>query len=193
MNLLKKIILILVIMAAAAGGWYEFYWRASPAYAAGEIQQAWEHKDLQKFKERVDMDKVYSYAVDDTALYMKEDGRSEYKLAASVLKLLKKQAVDGLVKETERRFREEGEKNPSGKPAQIVYTALGSAAISLTDIVDVKEEKDKAFVNVKLHDKKLDKDFTWKVQLEKDVNGVWTAVRIVNLKEYLAERNVLKK
>ena len=66
--------------------------------------------------------------------------------------------------------------------------SLGSAALSLTDMLDVKEKDGKALVNVKVHDKKLDKDFTWQVLMEKDVNGNWTAVKIVNLKDYLKER-----
>ena len=41
---------------------------------------------------------------------------------------------------------------------------------------------------VKVHDKKLDKDFTWQVLMEKDVNGSWTAVKILNLRDYLQER-----
>ena len=65
---------------------------------------------------------------------------------------------------------------------------LGSAALSFTDVLDVKEKDGKALVNVKVHDKKLDKDFTWQVLMEKDVNGNWTAVKIVNLKDYLKER-----
>lgn len=41
---------------------------------------------------------------------------------------------------------------------------------------------------MKLHDKDLARDFTWQVQLEKDVNGLWTATRILNFTDYLKER-----
>jgi hypothetical protein len=187
-SLMKKIILILALLLACAAGWYFLYWSKTPAYAAAEIQQALKKKDLQLFKERVDLDKVYSSAVDDTASYLASDGRPEHALAASLLKMLKKQAVDEMVRQTEIRFTENGEKDASGRAGKIMSASLGSAALSLTDVLDVKEKDGKALVNVKVHDKKLDKDFTWQVLMEKDVNGNWTAVKIVNLKDYLKER-----
>lgn len=187
-SLMKKIILILTLLLACAAGWYFLYWSKTPAYAAAEIQQALKKKDLQLFKERVDLDKVYSSAVDDTASYLASDGRSEHALAASLLKMLKKQAVDEMVRQTEIRFTENSEKDASGRAGKIMSASLGSAALSLTDVLGVKEKDGKALVNVKVHDKKLDKDFTWQVLMEKDVNGNWTAVKIVNLKDYLKER-----
>lgn len=187
-SLIKKIILILALLLACAAGWYFLYWSKTPAYAAAEIQQALKKKDLQLFKERVDLDKVYSSAVDDTASYLASDGRPEHALAASLLKMLKKQAVDEMVRQTEIRFTENSEKDASGRAGKIMSASLGSAALSLTDVLDVKEKDGKALVNVKIHDKKLDKDFTWQVLMEKDVNGNWTAVKIVNLKDYLKER-----
>lgn len=187
-SLIKKIILILALLLACAAGWYFLYWSKTPAYAAAEIQQALKKKDLQLFKERVDLDKVYSSAVDDTASYLASDGRPEHTLAASLLKMLKKQAVDEMVRQTEIRFTENSEKDASGRAGKIMSASLGSAALSLTDVLDVKEKDGKALVNVKVHDKKLDKDFTWQVLMEKDVNGNWTAVKIVNLKDYLKER-----
>ncbi len=187
-SLMKKIILILALLLACAAGWYFLYWSKTPAYAAAEIQQALKKKDLQLFKERVDLDKVYSSAVDDTASYLASDGRPEHALAASLLKMLKKQAVDEMVRQTEIRFTENSEKDASGRAGKIMSASLGSAALSLTDMLDVKEKDGKALVNVKVHDKKLDKDFTWQVLMEKDVNGNWTAVKIVNLKDYLKER-----
>lgn len=187
-SLIKKIILILALLLACAAGWYFLYWSKTPAYAAAEIQQALKKKDLQLFKERVDLDKVYSSAVDDTASYLASDGRPEHALAASLLKMLKKQAVDEMVRQTEIRFTENSKKDASGRAGKIMSASLGSAALSLTDVLDVKEKDGKALVNVKVHDKKLDKDFTWQVLMEKDVNGNWTAVKIVNLKDYLKER-----
>lgn len=187
-SLMKKIIPILALLLACAAGWYFLYWSKTPAYAAAEIQQALKKKDLQLFKERVDLDKVYSSAVDDTASYLASDGRPEHALAASLLKMLKKQAVDEMVRQTEIRFTENSEKDASGRAGKIMSASLGSAALSLTDVLDVKEKDGKALVNVKVHDKKLDKDFTWQVLMEKDVNGNWTAVKIVNLKDYLKER-----
>lgn len=106
-SFMKKIILILAVLLAAGAGWYFLYWSKTPAYAAGEIQQAVKQKDLQLFKERVDMDRVYSYAIDDTVSYLAADGVPDHGLAAAILKMLKKQAVDELVRQTELRFQQE--------------------------------------------------------------------------------------
>lgn len=187
-TIVKKAVLVLALILCAAGGWYVLYWSRTPAYAAGEIQQALKKKDLQLFKERVDMDRVYGSAVDDTAAYLASDGRVDHELAASLLKMLKKQAVDEMIRQTEIRFTEGNNKESSGKAGKIMSASLGSAALSLTDILDVKEENGKALVYVKVHDKKLDKDFTWQVLMEKDVNSSWTAVKILNLRDYLQER-----
>lgn len=104
-SFMKKIILILAVLLAAGAGWYFLYWSKTPAYAAGEIQQAVKQKDLQLFKERVDMDRVYSYAVDDTVSYLAADGVPDHGLAAAILKMLKKQAVDELVRQTSSGFK----------------------------------------------------------------------------------------
>lgn len=46
-TIVKKAALVLALILCAAGGWYVFYWSRTPAYAAGEIQQALKKKDLQ--------------------------------------------------------------------------------------------------------------------------------------------------
>lgn len=40
MSIFKKLLISLMILFAAAGGWYFLYWQNTPAFAAGEIQQA---------------------------------------------------------------------------------------------------------------------------------------------------------
>ena len=45
-SLLKKIIIAVIVILAAAAGWYFLYWKNTPAYAAGEIQQAVQHLSL---------------------------------------------------------------------------------------------------------------------------------------------------
>ena len=119
---------------------------------------------------------------------LKELEETAKKQGEAITEMLKKQAVDEMIRQTEIRFTEGNGKESSGKAGKIMSASLGSAALSPTDILDVKEENGKALVYVKVHDKKLDKDFTWQVLMEKDVNGSWTAVKILNLRDYLQER-----
>ena len=187
--MIRKIIALLAVLLLGAAGWYFLYWEKTPAYAAGEIQQAVQKKDYQLFRERVDMDKVYGSAVDDLAAYLSDSGKPDRRLAASLLKGLKKEAVGALKQYTEKQFRS-GESGDSliDRSAQKITAYIGSGALSLTDILSIEEKDGKAVAAVKLHDKKLNKDFTWQVLLERDINGTWTATKVLNLKEYLRER-----
>lgn len=189
-GLLKKLIIGLLLVCIAAGGWYFFYWQNTPAYAAGEIQQAVQKKDWALFQKRVDLDKVYCYALDDILESLKIDGKPEDRLAASLLKSIKKEVVKELIRQTEIKFQEKAPVSRSmlDKPIQKLTAYVGSSALSLTDIFNIEEKDGQTIAYVKLHDKDLNKDFTWQVQLEKDVNGNWNATRIVNLKDYLKER-----
>ncbi|HBK28199.1 MAG TPA: hypothetical protein DDY92_06695 [Dialister sp.] len=189
-HMLKKILLCLLLILIGAAGWYFLYWQKTPAYAAGEIQQAVQRKDWDLFQKRVDLNKVYGYALDDILAELQIDGKPQDRLAASLLKSIKKEVVKELIRQTEIKFQEKApvSKSMLDKPIQTLTAYVGSSALSLTDIFQVEEKDGLAIAHVKLHDKDLNKDFTWDVQLEKDVNGNWTATRILNLRKYLEER-----
>ena len=190
---MKKIFIIIGLILAAGAGFYFGYWTKTPAYAAGEIQQAIQKKDLQLFKERVDMEKVYSYAVDDVLAELKADKAPKYKIAAAVINGLKKELISELIQRTEMKFKTDAPQGKSflNEPVESVTAYVGSAALSMTDVLDVEEQEHSAVVKVKIHDKELDKDFIWHVQMEKDINGNWMSVRVLNFKDYLSERKQL--
>ena len=190
MSLLKKLLLVLLLLLAAAGGWYFLYWQNTPAFAAGEIQQAVQKKDWDLFCKRVDVAKVYSYALDDMLAELKADGLPEHAIAASLVKSIKKEVVKELIRQTEIRFKDGTPTSKSllDKPVKTLTAYAGSSALSLTDIFKIEEKDGKAIAYVQLEDKDLSRDFIWQVQLEKDVNGLWTATRILNFTDYLKER-----
>lgn len=190
MSLLKKLLLVLLLLLATAGGWYFLYWQNTPAFAAGEIQQAVQKKDWDLFCKRVDVAKVYSYALDDMLAELKADGLPEHAIAASLVKSIKKEVVKELIRQTEIRFKDGAPTSKSllDKPVKTLTAYAGSSALSLTDIFKIEEADGKAIAYVQLEDKDLSRDFIWQVQLEKDVNGLWTATRILNFTDYLKER-----
>lgn len=190
---MKKLFVIIGLIVALAVGFYFGYWTKTPAYAAGEIQQALQNKDLQLFKERVNMEKVYSYAIDDILDELKADNLPEHKIAAAIVKGLKQEIITELIHRTEISFETETRQSKSflDEPVASITAYAGSAALSMTDVLNVEEQGNSAIVKVKIHDKDLNKDFIWHVQMEKDINGSWTAVRVLNLKEYLRERKDL--
>ncbi len=190
---MKKLFVIIGLIVALAAGFYFGYWTKTPAYAAGEIQQALQKKDLQLFKERVNMEKVYSYAIDDILDELKADNLPEHKIAAAIVKGLKQEIITELIHRTESSFEMETRQSKSflDEPVESITAYAGSAALSMTDVLNVEEQGNSAIVKVKIHDKDLNKDFIWHVQMEKDINGSWTAVRVLNLKEYLKDRKDL--
>lgn len=190
---MKKLFVIIGLIVALAAGFYFGYWTKTPAYAAGEIQQALQKKDLQLFKERVNMEKVYSYAIDDILDELKADNLPEHKIAAAIVKGLKQEIIIELIHRTESSFEMKTRQSKSflDEPVESITAYAGSAALSMTDVLNVEEQGNSAIVKVKIHDKDLNKDFIWHVQMEKDINGSWTAVRVLNLKEYLKERKDL--
>lgn len=190
MSILKKLLIALMILLAAAGGWYFLYWQNTPAFAAGEIQQAVQKKDWDLFCKRVDVARVYSYALDDMLAELKADGLPEHAIAASLVKSVKKEVVKELIRQTEIRFKDGAPVSKSllDKPVKTLTAYAGSSALSLTDIFKIEEADGKAIAYVQLEDKDLSRDFIWQVQLEKDVNGLWTATRILNFTDYLKER-----
>lgn len=190
---MKKLFVIIGLIVALAAGFYFGYWTKTPAYAAGEIQQALQKKDLQLFKERVNMEKVYSYAIDDILDELKADNLPEHKIAAAIVKGLKQEIITELIHRIESSFEMETRQSKSflDDPVESITAYAGSAALSMTDVLNVEEQGNSAIVKVKIHDKDLNKDFIWHVQMEKDINGSWTAVRVLNLKEYLKERKDL--
>lgn len=190
MSIFKKLLITLMILLAAAGGYYFLYWQNTPAFAAGEIQQAVQKKDWALFCKRVDVAKVYSYALDDMLAELKADGLPEHAIAASLVKSIKKEVVKELIRQTEIRFKDGAPVSKSllDKPVKTLTAYAGSSALSLTDIFKIEEADGKAIAYVQLEDKDLSRDFIWQVQLEKDVNGLWTATRILNFTDYLKER-----
>ena len=156
---MKKLFVIIGLIVALAAGFYFGYWTKTPAYAAGEIQQALQKKDLQLFKERVNMEKVYSYAIDDILDELKADNLPEHKIAAAIVKGLKQEIITELIHRTESSFEMKTRQSKSflDEPVESITAYAGSAALSMTDVLNVEEQGNSAIVKVKIHDKDLNK------------------------------------
>ena len=70
-----------------------------------------------------------------------------------------------------------------------------SKAASFKDISTVSKNGDTAIVGVKYHNRKVDKDYTLNVKMEKLNDGKWRAKEITNLLELLdqTERDEVEK
>lgn len=184
------LLLLIAILLAGAAGFYYFYWSRTPEYAAGEIREAVTEKNFQLFQERVDLEKVYGYALDDLIDEASGSDVKDHRVAAGLMRALKKPLTEEMIRQTGQYFAKNAQPDhsPLAAVTRTIKAYTGSAALSLTDIAQVHQEGDKAKASVRLHDSDLGRDFTWTVTMEKDVNGRWAVTRIDNLKEYLQER-----
>lgn len=188
---IQKIVFTAAAAVGIGSGWYLAFWMRTPEYAAGEIYQAVQQKDYQLFRDRVDLEKVYSAAIDDVAAEAERSDTRDHQIAAGLMKSLKHPLVKALINETEEEFRPDPTKEDDSLLAPLVNavkSTVGGAALSVTGIADVEQHGDTATAHVKLHDKDLGKDFTWDILLEKDANDRWAATKVLNLTDYLAER-----
>ena len=100
----EKLLLVLLLLLAAAGGLVFLYWleQLRPAFSGGhDPSRAVQKKDWDLFCKRVDVAKVYSYALDDMLAELKADGLPEHAIAASLVKSIKKEVVKELIRQTE--------------------------------------------------------------------------------------------
>lgn len=188
---IQKIVFTAAAAVGIGAGGYLSFWMRTPEYAAGEIYQAVQQKDFQRFRERVDLEKVYGAAIDDLAAEAERSDTRDHQIAAGLMKSLKRPLVNAMIRETEAEFRPGPDENGDSLLTPLVSAAksyVGGAALSMTDIVDVVQDGDTATARVKLHDKDLGKDFTWDILLEKDANDQWAATKVLNLTDYLAAR-----
>lgn len=188
---IRLLALLLAVLLAGAGSFYYFYWSRTPAYAAGEIREAIVEKNFQLFQERVDLRQVYGYAIDDLIDEASSSDQKEHKIAANLMRALKKPLTEEMIHQTGQYFQKKNpqpDHSPLAAVTRTIKAYTGSAALSFTDIADIREEGNAAKAMVRLHDSSLNRDFTWELTMEKDVNGRWAVTRIDNLKEYLKER-----
>lgn len=185
-----SIALISIFIFISSG--YYFYWINTPMYAAGEIQRAIQTNDYELLLKHVDLEKVYTAALDDSIEVLLSEDTPDNKAIINIIKQLKKPLVKELTKQTESYFYHNKKTNALfEQPINTLTSYIGLTTLSITNFISVEEQNEYAILTIKLHDKNLNHDFNWKVKMEKDVNGTWCVVRILNLKEYIIERKTL--
>lgn len=182
-----------LLAAAAAGeGWYYFYWMKTPQYSLGLVQSALSDRDFDRFERHVDMKSVYSHGYDDIVAEELSEKDKNNPLAAALIKGLKSTAVKELIRETEERFRgdepDTAKEKASARFLKNAENRIGTAALSLTDVVSVQREGDEATALLRIHDKALGRDFQWQIRMVKNPEGDWRIVEVTNFRAYLKER-----
>ena len=192
LKLLLAAVLLCLISSAA---WYFLYWIRTPQYSLGLIRESITSHNFVLLQKHADLESLYSHGYDDMASEMPKNLRNN-PLASAIVKSLKGRIISQLIDETGKNFdaaaNQKGltkEEQASDDFSNLLKNRIGAAAISMTDIVSVTRNGNEATADIRIHDKKLNRDFIWKIRMVPNSDGSWKAVQIMNLKEYLEERS----
>jgi len=203
MDRTKKLLLFLFVIIIATAAFYFFYYQKTPYYSLLTIQQAVKNHDVITFEKHVDLDKVLGSFFDDVVENQAEGMSLEEKQMVSSLSRLFKGAFVQTAKEKiiNDLSTEKKPSNPTDQESdQTVKTQANKKSI-FKNLVDklqpnkmdfkgagnTKTEGDTAFIDVTLFDTKLEKDFTFTAQMERQQDRTWKLVGMLNIQNYLRE------
>lgn len=198
----KKIIalILVVLVVAGIGGW--FYYKRTPAYTFSLIQTALEQKDWKGFQRHVDTENLLSTSYDvliesslDEDGSMDEQGK---KMALGVIRMMKPNIVTSLNKDLEQwvttgsiKAPDPGEASAMQAQAQMVGLNMlhkaGLDRLAITGVGSINKDGEMYTMPMKVHDEKLDQDFTLQLGLKQLDDGTWQILEVKNLRQYLKD------
>lgn len=186
-----SIFIIIVLLLS-----YFFYYTKTPAYSIYIIQKAVEQQDWETFAEHVDTDQVLSVAFDDILEESRSDAEAANmakNLTAPFLQILKPGLVDSL-QDCLHDYVETGNYEANFQDMDIRQRL---------NLEDMKRDTDLNFVRYKevsytkqgdngspvvgivVTDSVLKKSFVLDLAMQKNLDGSWKVIKILNLKEYI--------
>lgn len=210
----KKLMCLIALIVAAVGGvlFYFLYWVKMPAYSIYLAYDAAKSHDIAKFERHVDLNSVYTKAVD--AIFDKMLNKEQ------VIRGIPAQLRDATVAQLVAKTKEEIIKDKSNKPVQ---TAPAKPALVKEDNKDIlsallnmpkeylhrymeqrlnfqymrfkgistseKFGNNEVIVTGKFHDIQLDRDFQLKLRMKELDDGKWQITEIVNVVDIVIERD----
>lgn len=191
-----RLLSVVVILTAAAAGWYTLYWMKTPEYAAGMIRESYETRNFPLFQHYVDLPVLYGALYDDAAEQIAPDRGSSNSLVVWAIKKMKDPAVEEMIRQTQEEF----EKNPASADndpwteelLNRLKSRVGTAALTLSDIISIERAGQNAVLSVRVHDGDLNREFIWKIEMTQSSDGSWKAVKIINFRDYLNKRAQLE-
>lgn len=191
----KKIGIGVVAGIICLVAFYFFYWVKTPTYSLNIIKEAVQKHDVTTFERHVDMDTLYTKAFDDFIVATdKIEGKNSLAnpLAAGFIQMFKAPVVAALKAATIEGIKGE-DKNATAKKddaANMANNIKGRSGLDkavFKDVSVISTEGDTALVAIKLHNRKVDKDFSLKVKMTKLDDGKWKLKEVANLVEFMVE------
>lgn len=186
----QKIALAAISVILCAALFYFFYYIKTPVYSMKLIGEAVKKHDLETFDRHVDVKHMAGKVFDD--FVAKEANDKNGSLAGNAFALglvtaLKPVAVaemqDAIYAEVAKKDEPLQQKKSEINVLDRLKNSTKVAAFK--GVSTVSKNGDKAIVGVKYHNRRVDKDYTLNVKMEKMNDGKWRAKELTNLLELL--------
>ena len=181
----QKIAVGLISVVVCAALFYFFYYTKTPVYSVKLIGEAVQKHDLETFDRHVDLKHMIGKIYDDYVLIESKDNGSlaGNAFAQGLVNALKPVAVAEL---QDSVYEEIAQKEPATRQKDAKINVLdrfkqSKNASNLKEVSTLSKNGDTAVVGIKYHNRKVDKDYTVKIKMEKMKDGKWRAKEITNL------------
>lgn len=199
-NMQKKLALGAIVTVLLLIAFYFFYWIKTPVYSLNLVREAVQKHDVQTFEQHVDLESIYSKAFDDT-LVAQEKITGEKILsnpfAFAILQAMKPGIVSIIKSETlaEIQNQDNAPKENDNKNSMQAKLATDLKAksnfknVEIKDISTISKDGNTAIVALKLHNKKLAKDFELNLKMTELPDGSWKIKEITNWVDFIVANN----
>lgn len=197
----KKIGLGVAAAVLCALAFYFMYWIKTPAYSVNIIRESIAKHDVVNFEKHVDMDTLYSKAIDDIIIAqdrIEHTNISSNPFLMGILQIMKPAIINEMKINTIENVKgvdesAGGKKSEASKMAESMQKKADVKNMQLNDISVVSKANGEAMVAVKVYSKKVAKDFTFKIKMHELSDGTWQVKEITNLAEILVEMDAAEK
>mgnify|MGYP007101897546 CR=1 FL=1 len=186
----QKIAIAAISVVLCAALFYFFYYTKTPVYSMKLIGEAVQKHDLETFDRHVDVKHMAGRVFDDFVAKESKDKNGSLAgnaFALGLVTALKPVAVsemqDAIYAEVVKKDAPSQQKKTEIK----VFDKFRSNSKFATfkDISTISKNGETAIVGVKYHNRKVDKDYTLNIKMEKLNDGKWRAKELTNLLELL--------
>lgn len=194
----------LLFIAAVGGAWYHRSQSRTVGYSVRMIAEAADSHDLEKFKKYVDIDRIADSASDVILERITEAGFSQPGGSfATFAKIFKPPLASGLKKAAEDfvktgQWGTRAEAGGDGVNTRRLLEKIGLGDLEPGSAEVTGSSGDSAVAGLRVYQRASGTDFSLKVTMEPDEDGVWRATGIENLGDFLdavgsARREALRK
>lgn len=196
----KKICVGLIVTILSIVGFYFFYWIKTPVYSINLIREAVKHRNIEAFERHVDLNSVYSKAVDDffVVAIKKSGGNVELdSFTLGILQLLKPVVVESLKSATideilsnKESGKDKNRNDMAGDIAEKMQDSTDFDNVTIKNITEKKKANGTAVVTLRLYNKEQNKEFNLDIFMNELENGEWRVKEISNFRDFLMELDI---